>query len=92
MSEKKFNPAVADHARKLIGEFFRDRRIELNISQADLCIMSNTKQASISKFENGKANITINTFLALCGCLRIKPNFETAAINEVPGFGKIDLN
>ena len=90
----KLNPAVADKGRELVGEFFKNRREELGLTQGELAEMAGVnRQALISDFEKGKANITINTLFALCGCLRVKPYFETAdPENDVPGFGKVDLN
>lgn len=92
--EKKFNPAIADEARKLIGSFFRDRRKELGITIAQLAEMTSMQKRIISQFENGQQNITINSLFALCGVLRINPYFEEVedVNNEVPGFGKVDLN
>ncbi|MBC7418410.1 MAG: helix-turn-helix transcriptional regulator [Pedobacter sp.] len=94
MSQKKFNPAVANQARILIGSFFRERRKELGLKLSELAEMTGTTQPQLTRFENGEQNITINTLFALCGCLRIKPYFEEVEDleNEVPGFGKVDLN
>ena len=89
----KFNPEIADVAREQIGKFFKARREELGISQKELAVLTGLKrQALISDFEKGKANITINNLLALCGCLRIKPYFETGDVNQVPGFEKMNDN
>ncbi len=83
---KKFNPAVADQARKLVGEFFRNRRKELGMTLTELAEMAGMTQPQLTNFENGKQNITINSLFALCGCLRIKPYFEEAdPDNDVPG-------
>ena len=82
----KFNSEIADIARQQIGLFFRARREELGLTTRELAEAANTTPAQVSNFENGKANITINTLLALCGCLRIKPLFESGDVNQVPGF------
>lgn len=91
---KKFNPLIADEARKLVGSFFRERRKELKMTCEDLSKCSGLTQPQISRFENGEQNITINSLFALCGCLRVKPYFETVedVNNDVPGFGKTNLN
>lgn len=91
---KKFNPAVADQSRKLIGEFFRNRRKELGLTIAELAEVAGIKVQTILVFEKGNRNITIDNLIVLCGCLRIRPFFETVedVNNEVPGFGKVDLN
>lgn len=91
---KKFNPLIADDARKIVGKFFKDRRKELKLTASELAECCGMTQPQISNFENGSQNITINNLFALCGCLRVKPYFEAVedVNNEVPGFGKIDLN
>ena len=90
---KRFRPFIADEARILIGKFFKDRREEMKLSARELAEMAGTTHSQISNFENGKANITINTLLALCGCLRIKPFFETSDLDDVPsGLGKPSKN
>lgn len=83
---KKFNPEIADIARKPIGDFFRTRREELGITQAELATCAGTQQYRISAFEDGKANITLNTLLAIAGCLRVGIYFEEKDPNTPPGF------
>lgn len=92
MSNKKFNTAVADQARKLIGELFQKRRLELNLSIYDLAQMTDILPDDIVSFEKGTQNIPLNSLLSLCGMLRIKLYFEHGEINHVPGFSPIELN
>lgn len=84
--DRKFNPEIADIAREKIGKFFRSRREKLGITQEQLAKCAGTQQWRVSAFEEGKANVTINTLLAMCGCLRIGINFEEKDPNTPAGF------
>lgn len=90
--DRKFNPLIADQGRKLIGEFFKNRRIDLGMTQGDLCRCAGLTQPQLSKFEEGNQNVTINTLLALAGCLRLKLFFEESDPNSVAGFEPINEN
>lgn len=89
---RKFNTEIADKAREVMGQFFRDRRIELRMTQGDLCRCSGLTQPQLSKFEEGNQNLTINSLLALAGCMRLKIFFETADPNTVAGFEPLNEN
>ena len=90
---RKFNPQVADVSRKIIGEHFRKRRVELGLSQEDVAQCAGIKQRNhISRFENGLANLTINNLLALGGCLRMKLYFEDSDPNTPAGFENLNEN
>jgi transcriptional regulator with XRE-family HTH domain len=89
---RKFNPQVADKARELIGEFFKERRIELGMSQQDLADCAGIRQHHLSRFENGLQNITIDKLIALGGCLRLKIFFEEGDENTVAGFEPLNNN
>lgn len=91
-NQKKFNPEIADKARGMIGLFFRDRRNELGMTQGDLCQCAGLTQPQLSRFEEGNQNLTINSLLALAGCLRLKMYFETADPNSVAGFEPLEEN
>lgn len=82
---RKFNPQVAEVAKKLIGEHFRARREELGLTQGDLAACAGLRQYQISSFEQGQGNITINNLLAIGGCLRMKIFFEEADPQSPPG-------
>jgi transcriptional regulator with XRE-family HTH domain len=84
--DRKFSPAIADKFRELTGAFFRDRRIELGMTHGDLCKCAGIDQPSLSRFENGKQNVTINTLAAMAGCLRMEIQFITKDPDSVPGF------
>ncbi len=90
--DKRFNPAIADTFRKLTGEFFRDRRIDLGMTQADLCKCASIDQPSLSRFEAGVQNITIDKLVALAGCLRLEIQFITKDPESVPGFPQQSSN
>ncbi len=89
---RKFNPEIADIGRIKIGEFFKSRRIELGLTQGELCNCAGLTQPQLSRFEEGNQNITINTMLALGGCLRLKIFFEEADPNSVAGFEPLNKN
>jgi transcriptional regulator with XRE-family HTH domain len=84
--DKKFNPEVAKIALKLTGEFFRDRRKELGMSQTQLANCAGIRQHYLSAFENGEQNISFNVLIALSGCLRLEIQYVTKDLESVPGF------
>jgi transcriptional regulator with XRE-family HTH domain len=90
--DRKFNPQVADKFRELTGDFFRERRIELGMTQGDLCRCAGLTQPQLSRFEEGDQNITINTLAALSGCLRMEIQFITKNPDSVPGFPEQEKN
>lgn len=88
----RFNPKIADIARKKIGEFVRNRRNELKITQPKLAEAVDVRVATISDFEKGKANIGINTLIAILGVLRIEIQFIEKDPESMPGFEKPNQN
>lgn len=50
---------------KEFGEYLRELRLSLNISQNDLATRCNIHKDKISKIENGHKNFTFTTFLEL---------------------------
>lgn len=90
--DKRFNPAIADKFRELTGEFFRERRIELGMTQGDLCRCAGLTQPQLSRFEEGTQNLTINSLVALAGCLRMEIQFITKDPESVPGFPEQSKN
>jgi len=82
----KFNLKIADIARGKIGEYVRNRRKKLNISQAELSEKINVRAATVSDFEKGKSNITINSLIAMLGVLRIEMQFVETDPGSMPGF------
>lgn len=55
-----------------IGEIITNKRIENGLSQKDLADRTRLKQPDISRVEQGKANITLETLIRLCRVLDIK--------------------
>ena len=55
-----------------IGKIIREARVNRNLSQHDLASRTRMKQPDISKIEEGKKNITLQTLLRLCKILEIK--------------------
>jgi len=88
----KFNRQVSDKFRELTGQFFKKRREELALTQSDLCKCAGLNQPQLSRFEEGNQNVTVNTLIALGGCLRLKILFEEADPNTVAGFEPLTEN
>ena len=55
-----------------IGRMIREARIKKGLSQEELALKSGIKQPDISKIEQGKKNITLETLALLCKALEIK--------------------
>lgn len=55
-----------------IGAKIRDGRLKLNMSQQDLARLSRIRQPDISKIEEGKKNITLETLLKICKIIGLK--------------------
>lgn len=62
------------------------------MTQKDLCKSAGLTQPHLSNFEEGIQNVTINTLLALSGCLRLKLYFEEKDPNTVAGFEPLNQN
>ena len=88
----KFNPKIADIARKKIGEFVKQRRNELGITQPELAEAVGVRIATISDFEKGKSNIGINTLIGILGVLRIEIQFIEKDPESMPGFDAPNKN
>lgn len=92
MTDKKFNPEIAKIARELTGDFFKNRRMALGLTQSDLCKCAGLTQPQLSRFEEGNQNLTINSLIALAGCLRIKILYQEMDYNTPAGFEPINEN
>jgi DNA-binding Xre family transcriptional regulator len=55
-----------------IGKEIRGKRIQQGLSQKELAVRIGMKQPDISKIEEGKKNITLETLAKLCRILKIK--------------------
>jgi len=55
-----------------IGRKVRDARLQKKLSQSELALMVGMKQPDLSKIEEGKKNITLETLASLCRALGIK--------------------
>lgn len=84
--DNKFNPEVAKVALELTGKFFRDRRKELGLTQAEVADCAGIRKHYLGAFENGKQNISFNVLMSLCGCLRLEIQYITKESNSIPGF------
>ena len=57
-----------------IGVVFRKRRHALSLTQTDLAGIADSDRSFISNVENGKKNISIDTFARFCKALETKPS------------------
>lgn len=55
-----------------IGKIVANKRIENGLSQKDLADRTRLKQPDISRIEQGKTNITLDTLIRICRVLDIK--------------------
>lgn len=67
----------AESAAWYFGELMRERRKELNMTQADLAERVNAKRTYISRVERGESDIQMSSFFRLASALgiRICPEF-----------------
>ncbi len=56
-----------------LGVILRLRRNQQKLTQTDLAGMAETDRSFISDVENGKRNLSINTFIRICQALEIQP-------------------
>jgi len=57
---------------KSIGAKIRESRIKLDMSQKELAGLSGIRQPDISKIEEGKKNITLETLIRICKIVGLK--------------------
>ena len=57
---------------KAIGTKIREGRLKLNMSQKDLARSSGIRQPDISKIEEGKKNITLETLIKICKIIGLR--------------------
>lgn len=55
-----------------IGRLVKESRVRMGLSQKELALGAGMKQPDISKIEEGKKNVTLDTLLRLCKILKIK--------------------
>ncbi len=55
-----------------IGMLIREKRLELGLTQEELALKVGMNQPDISKIEEGRKNITLETLVRLCKVLKIK--------------------
>ncbi|MBR2454532.1 MAG: helix-turn-helix transcriptional regulator [Clostridia bacterium] len=72
--------------KNIISEKVKARRIELNLSQADVAaklqtMNVNIDQQMISKIEKNKRQVTDFEVACLCKCLNIQPNDLLSSID-----------
>lgn len=58
---------------KGIGEKITQIREKKDMSQADLVLITGIEKSEISRYEQGKINLTVNTLLKLAVALNVHP-------------------
>lgn len=58
----------------IVGEIFRDRRIDLRLSQAQLGEKVGMPQSTYACYEKGLRGMSLETYFALCEALHLDPN------------------
>ena len=71
---------VAPALFKSIGSRIKQARIGKEMSQRDLALAVGMKQPDISKIEEGRKNITLETLARICNCLGIR---EISLIQDI---------
>ena len=61
---------------KEIGLRIKSRREVLKINQFDLAKLVNISRSTLSKIENGEANMSIETLLEICNKLNLELNIN----------------
>lgn len=88
---KKFNDEIAKKAKILIGEHFKDRRLELGWSLEQLHEISGVNIEALIAIENGNGYF-MDEYIAVMGSMRGQLEIGWADINSMPHFGTPDLN
>ncbi|AGH94450.1 helix-turn-helix domain-containing protein [Pseudobdellovibrio exovorus] len=69
---------------KLIGEAVKTRRLQKNISQAELSKLSGISLNSITRFETGKGNITLYSLINILKVLDMTEALESVfSVNRI---------
>ncbi|EPI2108220.1 helix-turn-helix domain-containing protein [Providencia rettgeri] len=59
---------------KILGSFLKHERISNSLSGAELAEKLNISQQQISRYENGKNNISVKFLIIYCNALHISPD------------------
>lgn len=65
-------PDRPSEAFRRLGIIFKERRMELGLSQKQLALQARIHQPAISQIEDGQKNITLFTLLCICKVLGLK--------------------
>lgn len=63
------NAAIEEPLIKIIGSYVKQRRLLKNISQVELAARSGISMASITRFETGKGNISLQNLISILNIL-----------------------
>jgi len=77
------NENVLLEARQLISGFLKNRRVELEMTQDQLAVLSGMGIATIKRFESGKFWLNLKQYLILCHHLKCYP-FLAESDSEYP--------
>lgn len=60
---------------KKLGNWIRERRDELHITQVELAELTDTKQPNVSRLEKGEHSATVETLVRVAVALEVTPEF-----------------
>lgn len=69
------NDKTIQAAAEIIGNFFRDRRKDLNLTIDDIAEISGINKGNISQFENGVRQPSFPILMRLCHAYQLNPHF-----------------
>ncbi len=67
---------------ELIGETIKQIRRSRNLTQSQLGELIGVKKAQISKLENNRKNVTLETLIKVFHAMRAKIDFKVELLNE----------
>lgn len=78
---ENFNQS-ADFGKQLIFKFLKERMKEKGISQYKLAQLTEVKEATLSQNFNNISEMSLTTFLKICGALEINPFLVPKELNK----------
>ena len=76
------NEKVLEEARQLMSSFFKNRRIELNLSQQDVADRTGMARETINRMEAGRFWLGMKQYLLVCEALHCFPAIAEMEANE----------
>jgi transcriptional regulator with XRE-family HTH domain len=67
---------------KIIGSYVKQRRLQKNISQVELAERSGISMASITRFETGKGNISLQNLISILKILGLADELKVFFLSQ----------